>query len=278
LSLKLKASLIALTSLTAGCSALQPADVNGPQANRAVYPVVLPVDPKQLETSLAVWQRLSQAVNINDRSEIRLNPNTGTVESVPPNAALYLPKVGTNATMSEEELRESLRRFISEWQALIGADPVQLSLVERHDESDGTGLARYEQRPFRYPLRGPYGALRIRFGADRRVIDFSSNCLPNAERLQPAIAAIVPQLTWDDAAKRAANLSVTYTTANGQSTAFQLSSANTLEARELVVYVLAPGPQSNTPELHLAWEIGVTNAPFKTIYLDAVNGNLIASA
>jgi hypothetical protein len=48
--------------------------------------------------------------------------------------------------------------------------------------------------------------------------------------------------------------------------------------RELVVYVLGSDPQHTSQELHLAWEIAVTNAPFKLIYLDAVNGNLIATA
>jgi hypothetical protein len=209
-------------------------------------------------------------------SGIRLDPNTATVESIPANATLYLPRIGTNPKMSEEELRESLRRFITEWQALIGADPSQLSLVERKDEPDGTGLARYEQRPFKYPLRGRYGKLIIRFAPDRRVIDFSSTCIPNAERLQSTIAATNPQLTWEEAAKRAANLSVPYQAA-GRSEVFQLSSANSLEARELVIYVLAPDSQPNSQELHLAWEVVVTNAPFKLIYLDAVNGNLIAS-
>jgi hypothetical protein len=46
----------------------------------------------------------------------------------------------------------------------------------------------------------------------------------------------------------------------------------------LVVYILEPDPQRKSQEVHLAWEIAVTGAPFKFIYLDAITGNLIASA
>ena len=264
-------------SLTAGCSALKPPDVSGPEANRSAYPIVLQVDPQRLEDSLAMWQRLAQTVGSTEKPEIRLDPNTATVESLPANATLYLPRIGTNTKMTEEETRESLRRFITEWQALIGAEPSQLSLIEQTTEPDGTSLARYEQRPFRYPLRGPYGKLRIRFTADRRVIDFSSTCIPNADRLQQSLAGLTPQLTWEDATKRAANLAVPYST-SGQSSSFQLTSANSLEAKELVVYILGPDPQRKSQELHLAWEIAATGAPFKFIYLDALTGNLITSA
>ena len=205
-----------------------------------------------------------------------LHPYTATIESLPRNSNLLLPKVGEDATMSEQETRESLRRFIEQWQSLIGADPSQLSLRDRTDQPDGTKLASYEQQPFRYPLRGSYCKLRIQFTPDRRVVDFSSTCIPNADRLQASLALVTPQITWEDAASRLINMSVSYSGTAQQAT-YTVTPTSKPEVRELVVYAKDPATGKGPVELHLAWEIAVTNAPFKLVYLDAVKGEILGT-
>jgi hypothetical protein len=266
----------ALAVAAGACSAFQPADTGGPRSSQPNYPVSLPEDAQLAEEALVMWQRLAPSVPAAERAEIKLNRYTATIESLPSNSALYLPKVGTNPVLSEEELRESLRRFINTWQKLIGANPDQLSLVERTDEKDGSKLARYEQHPFRYPLRGPYGKLRIRSGSDRRILDFNSTCLPKTDRLQTALNAITPQLTWEQAVARVTTLNVAPVGTHG--TPYQLSPSNSPQIRELVVYVRDPSSGGNSLEIFLAWEIAVTNAPFKLVYLDSVRGDIIATA
>ena len=44
-----------------------------------------------------------------------------------------------------------------------------------------------------------------------------------------------------------------------------------LEPHELVTYITA-ADQPNALRFHVAWEIGVTNAPIKMVYVDAVTG------
>jgi hypothetical protein len=269
--------ILATTLAFAACSALQPPDANGPKSNEPPYPVLLPEEPGRLEAALAQWQRLAQTVQLSTSSRAGLNPHTATIESLPANSSLYLPRVGSAATMSEEETREALRRFINEWQTLIGADPSQLSLLEHVERPEGIKLARYQQHPFRFPLRGGYGILQIGFATDRRVIDLSSTCIPNADRLQPAIAATTPQFGWEEAANRIIGLTVTYkTTAVAQNT-YQLTQANEPAVRELVIYVREPAGEGELA-FHLAWEIAVRNAPFKLVYLDAVKGEIIGTS
>ena len=271
--------LTLVTPLVLGaCSALQPPDVGGPRSDLPPYPVVLPEEQARIEDTLLVWQRLAQSQSVPQAAQIQLNPYTATIESLPASATLFLPKVGAAATMSEEETRESLRRFIKDWQPLIGADLNQLSLVERSDLPIKTKLAVYVQRPFRYPLRGRYGNLRIRFAEDRHILEFSSTCIPHADRLQAAIALLTPQLSWEDASARVANMQISYTAGSGQQSTYQLSPANRPEVRELVIYA-QDRPNTREPlELRLAWEIGVSNAPFKFLYLDAVKGEIIAAS
>src|SRR4030095_12735739 len=153
-------------------------------------------------------------------AEPQLQPVTGTILSLPAQVSgfLYLPKVGAAATMNEEETRESLRRFIKEWQELMGSDPAKLSLIERTDQPDGTKLASYEQRPFRYPIRGNYGKLQIRFTSDRRVPNFTSSCIPDTERIQTSLSGLTGRLRSREAIQQLVQNGLAYTDSTGTKT------------------------------------------------------------
>ena len=271
-------ALIALALLSGACAALRPADTSGPRTDVRLYPVGLADPGGRLEEASLAWYQISQQYGLQHRTEANLDPFTATLQSLPPDlaATIQLPKVG-DAQPTEEQLRESLRRFIAEWQRLIGATPQELSLVERTDEAGGTKLARYEQRPFRYPLRGAYGNLTIRFRNDGKLVALSSNCLPNAERLQAALSHINPDVTREEAVTKVKAQAITVSNATGQQT-ITLPENAVLDPRQLVVYALPVPGQSTGLELHLAWEISVTNGPIKTIYFDAVTSQVIAAS
>lgn len=270
-------TVIVLALLSGACAAFRPADAGGPRTDVRLYPVALADPATRLEEASLAWYQISQQYGLKHRTEANLDPYTATLESLPPElaASIALPKVG-DAQPTEEQIRESLRRFIAEWQRLIGAPPQELSLVERTDEASGTKLARYEQRPFRYPLRGGFGNLTIRFRNDGHLIALSSNCLPNAERLQSALNAVSPEVTGEEAVTRVKAQPITVTSATGQQT-ITLPDTAVLDPRQLVVYALPVPGQSGGLELHLAWEINITNGPIKTVYFDAVSSQVIAA-
>ena len=263
-------TLALVTVVTAGaCAAFQPTDANGPAANRPPYPIPLSeVGPRLEEASLA-WYQLSQQYGITGKTEANLHPFTATLESLPANlpAPIYLPKVGSPTNPTEEDTRESLRRFLVEWQRLIGADPNQLSLVERTDEPSGVKVARYEQRPFRYPLRGDFGTVVIRFRGDGQLVGFSSNCIPNADRLQASLNALTPQITAEQAVDHVKNRQ-----------SISLPANTTVEARQLVVYAQASKDPPSGLEIRLAWEIDIKNGPITKVYLDAISDEIIATS
>jgi len=267
-SLLLTVALV--TAVTAGaCAAFQPTDANGPAANRPPYPIGLSeVGPRLEEASLA-WYQLSQQYGITGKTEANLHPFTATLESLPANlpAPIYLPKVGSPTAPTEEDTRESLRRFLVEWQRLIGADPNQLSLVERTDEPSGVKVARYEQRPFRYPLRGDFGTVVIRFRDNGQLVGLSSNCIPNADRLQASLNALTPKITAEQAVDHVKNRPTVSLPANA-----------TVEAKQLVVYAQPSKVPSSGLEIRLAWEIDIKNGPITKVYLDAISDEIIATS
>lgn len=261
------------------CAALQPIDANGPPANMPEYPIGLADPAARLEEASIAWYQMSQQYGLPGKTEANLNPHTGTLESLPAGAGtIVLPQVGTEAVPAEEQIRESLRRFIVEWRQLIGADPDELSLVERRDEASGIKVARYEQRPFRFPLRGGFGNLIIRFRSDRQVVSVSSNCIPHAERLQPALAGLTAKITSEQAIDEVRKQPVVISDVDGRQQTFSIPSNAALAARELVVYAQRTTEQTSGLQLRLAWEIEVTNGPIRMVYLDAISNQFIAVA
>src|SRR5258705_2923176 len=210
--------VLAIVLSSPGCGALQPPDVNGPKGNLAPYPIVLTNEREDVRDRRLAWRQLSQRYSLPNNISPTLDPLTGTIKSLPENTRtpILLPKVGTGPTQTEEETRESLRRFLVEWRRLIGADPGQLSLVERTDEPSGIKLARYEQRPFRYPLRGGFGNLIIRFCADRQVLELSSTFYSHYDRLQASLSALTPKANPQDASSHVKGQSTTIGNPAGQ--------------------------------------------------------------
>lgn len=279
--LSIRKALIVVLALAAGaCAAFQPTDVNGPRSNAPLYPLELSDAGPRLEDASLAWYQLSQRYGLPGKTEPNLNPYTATIQSLPANlsAPIYLPKVAAKTIPTEEETRESLRRFIVEWQHLIGAEPDQLSLVERTDEPSGIKTARYEQRPFRYPLRGGFGNLLIRFRGDGQLVEFSSNCIPNTDRLQSTLAGLTPKISSEDAVNHIKTQPVTVTDVNGGQRTFSLPVNATVEARQLVVYAQPSADPPSGLQIRLAWEIDVTNGPLKKVYVDAISDEVIATS
>jgi hypothetical protein len=269
---------LAFALAAGGCAPLQPPSATGPRGNVPAYPVLFTEDSSRREASVLALNRLIQQTGNSGTFAPQLQPITATIRSLPadPSRPLILPKVGTGAIMNEEETREALRRFITDSRELIGADPAKLSLVERVDQPDGSKVAIYEQRPFRYPIRGNYGKLEIRFTTDRRVINISSTCIPQADRIQTALAALNVRVKAEDAVKQLRESGIMYTDANGNASTFKIPAAGEINARGLAIYILPSRNQSDALEFHLVWEIQLSNAPMKTAYVDAINGETIA--
>jgi hypothetical protein len=270
--------VVAFTLAASGCSVLQPPNAAGPRASEPPYPVFLAEDTRRREAAIGGLNQLGRQFG-SGKAEPRLQPVTATIESLPVGLAtpLYLPKVGADPTMNEEETREALRRFISDWRGLIGADPAQLSLVAIVDQPGGAKLASYEQRPFRYPIRGDYGGLQIRLTTDRRVLNVSSSCIPDADRVQAALAGFNARLKWEDVLKQLRDSPIPYTDASGNSLSYRLPVENQTKPGMLVTFVIPSKTRKDALEFHLAWEVELANAPFKTVYIDAINGEFLTT-
>jgi hypothetical protein len=210
----------------------------------------------------------------------QLQPITATISSLPPSLPmpLHLPKVGAGPTMNEEETRESLRRFITSISPLIGAEPQQLSLVQRTDLADGTKKAHYEQKPFLYPLRGDYGVLEITFTPDGRVTQITSTCIPEIDQLRRAAAGTRPHLTADKVPASLAGKTFTYTDTTGTRQTLTVAQDEAITVRDLVIYPIPRASDPDTLEFHLAWEAAIGRGSNQTlVYLDAVEENTIVA-
>lgn len=282
---RLAAGACAALALLLGACASNPAGGPGrPRGPEAPYPVVLAASGERRESALAGWAAvLGDAASASPTPELR--PVTETPAALPAGLSTFprLPRVIIDdaAEQSEEETRESLRRFIASAPALIGSELRTLSLVGITDAPGGAGakLARYQQRPFHYPLRGGFGEVEITFTPDLRVTGLSSTAIPDGERLRPLLRSITRQLTAEQAAAAlAARGSVAYTDAAGAQQTRPVASASDVTPRELVIYPVRREGQPAALELHYAWELEVGGGGQPVlVYIDAVNGQQLAA-
>jgi hypothetical protein len=268
-----------LVSILSACAATPPPDATGMRPSGPPYPVLLSESSDRRDVVLAAWAKFAtdQGVAANVTAP-ELQPVTATIRSLPSSngPVFHLPKVGDDVPMNEENTRESLRRFIASISTLIGAQPEQLSLVQRIDAADGTKRALYEQRPFRFPLRGGYGKLEIAFTPDRRVIQINSTCIPEIEFLQRAGAGTRPKSDAQKIIAQIAGRTFTYRDSDGNPQTFAFASGEEIIVRELVIYPLQRFNDPSKLEFHLSWEITVKRGSGSlNIYLDAVTEELI---
>ncbi|HXD30091.1 MAG TPA: hypothetical protein VN643_03175 [Pyrinomonadaceae bacterium] len=261
----------ALLILTAGCAAVQPVNPGAPSRNQPVYPALLSEAPARIDAANAVWQQLTAQQGVGSKIQVPLQPITSTIQNLPSNfnGPLYLPKVGASNQMSEEETRESLRRFLNEWKTLLGVEPAQLALVNDSIGLDGTRVVNYDQRPFTYPLVGPYGKVEIRFAPDRRILAVTSSGIPDAAKLQAVLNGAATQVRSLDTNAKLKGHAVSYSDANGLH-AFTIEPPIQPTVQQLIIY---PRPAANAPgtlEFHLVWEIALTNAPVSVVYFDVL--------
>ncbi len=279
----MKASLYILLALCiSSCAANPSPDPAGPRATDAPYPILLVDNNGDRHTNaLAAWANLTHSMGITNAPAPQLQPVTATVLSLPAldQTPLYLPKVGESLPMNEEETRESLRRFIVETGPLLcGGDLQQLSLIQRVDGANGVKEARYQQRPFRYGLRNGYGEVRVSFTPDRRIVQMSSSCIPDIERLRRAFIALAPQrLSSDKAIESIAGLAVIYADENSNQQTLMIPEKDKINVRELVIYPIARAGEPGVLEFHVAWELFIDTAQGLTIYLDSVTGDVIGT-
>ncbi len=269
--------LVALAQSFAACATVPPVSPGAPSRNQPLYPVVLTEKAQRTEAAASAWAQLTIQQGITSKPTVPLQPITATISNLPANLSglLFVPKVGSSAVMSDAETRESLRRFLTEWKTLIGAVPAQLSLVSESTGADGSKTALYEQRPFSYPLRGEYGKVRVRFTADRRVLDLSSSAIPDSERIQTALKATLLKTPAEEVPAKLAGHTFNYSDSTGPHT-YTISSANQITVQQLVVYPRVISSPTAALEFFLAWEISLTNAPVKVIYLDAIGDQVMA--
>jgi hypothetical protein len=278
---------VALALLFCACAATPPPGATGPRPGAPNYPVTLVESADRRQAAQTAWEKLMGEQGVNNAPAPELQPVTASVRGLPAlSTPLYLPKVGdppgpaadTQAKqLWEDATVESLRRFINSNARLLGADPQQLSLVLLTDAADGTKKAKYQQRPFRYPLRNGFGELEISFTNDRRILQITSTAIPEIEQLQRAGAGIRPRYSSDEVARRMGGRAFTYKDAAGLTQTYTIQPEDGATVRELIVYPMYRPEQAGVLEFHLAWEVVVGREQKRLVYVDAITDEIITA-
>ena len=275
-------TLICLATLSGACAATRPTSPDRPRAADAPKFVAVGASDERRAAALASWKTIAGEQVASDSTAPELRPVTATISALPSRLdappRMPLVVISDEKTQTEEEKRESLRRFIQTAAPLIGADPKELSLVEVSELQNGARTARYRQSAFQYPLRNGYGEVSVTFTEDLRVLALSSTAVPDAERLRRSLAAVAQGLPAFNA-NSLLDRAITYTDRAGAQQTRTLSQADAVNARQLVVYPMLSASAPSTLELHVAWEVaGGGPASTLYVYVDAVTGEVLGAA
>lgn len=278
--------LYAMALVLGACaSATRPAGAERPRGNESPRFAVLAASDERRTAALANWKAVvgEQAANASPTPELR--PVTATLASLPAGLRDFprLPLVvaGDAQSRTEEETRESLRRFLAMAAPLLGIDLKHVSLVNVTDANDaaagaGSRRALYRQNPFTYPLRNGYGSVEVTFTPDLRVVGLNSTAVPDAERLGRALATVPKPVTAAQAAAALANRAVTYTDRAGAQQTRTLAQPDPTAARQLVVFpVRRDAAAEPALELHVAWEVAADASLL--VYVDAATGEVLGA-
>ena len=214
-----------------------------PEQPRAEAPrfAVLNASDERRTAALANWKTVLGEQGAAAAPPPELRPVTATLASLPAGLSNYprLPLVVMDKdekTQSDEETRESLRRFLGTAAPLLGIELKHLSLIEVSDAGGGARRALYRQTPFAYPLRNGYGVVEVTFTPDLRVVGLSSTAIPDAEPLARSLAAVQKPLTAEQAVAALVNRTVTYNARGGAQQTLTLDAGgrrNSAPARRL---------------------------------------------
>ena len=278
------AVLVTLAFMLNACaSAARPAGAERPRGNEPPKFAVLAASDERRTAVLANWKAVvgEQAAAASPTPDLR--PVTATLTSLPAGLRDFprLPLVvaGDANNRTEEETRESLRRFLATAAPLLGIDLKHVSLVEISDTAAGGGARRalYQQNPFAYPLRNGYGRVEVTFTPDLRVVGLSSTAVPDAERLGRTLAAVPKTVTAAQATAALANRTVTYTDRSGTQQTRTLAQPDPTAARQLVVFpVRRDAADASALELHVAWEVAADASLL--VYVDAATGDVLGAS
>ncbi len=283
------ACLLAVSSLALGaCASMsRTASPEQPRADAPPPFAVLATSDERSTAALANWKTVVGEQIAAAAPAPELRPVTATLAGLPAGLSDYprLPLViiDDEKSQSEEETRESLRRFLSMAAPLLGFDLKHLSLVEVSDAPAAGGGARralYRQTPFAYPLSNGYGVVEVTFTPDLRVVALSSTAVPDAATLGRALAAVPKALTAEQAVAALTNRPVAYTDRGDAQQTRTLTQADAAVARRLVVFPVRRDANPATLELHVAWEVAVgggAQTPL-LVYLDAATGDLLGAS
>jgi len=294
--------IAALAPLLCACAAMtKPAGAGAPGASQGPKFAALEASDERRKAALASWKEITGQPLLTTAATTAattiptpdLLPVTSTVESLPANLQTQprMPLVTINdrgakktngdkaAPNTDEQTRESLRRFMTSAEPLVGVGLSELSLVEIVDSPGGARTAHYVQNSFPYPLRNGYGEVEVTFTPDLRVTALSSTAIPDAESLRRSLAAVTQTVAADKAAASLANSTVTYTDSAGNRQTRAITQSDALTSRALVLFPVRREGNPQTLELHIAWEVAVGGpASPLFVYVDAATGQQIGTS
>ena len=254
----------------------RPPEAGAPGTSDQTYPIVYQGAPERVDEVKALWTSMLKNQGNVVAPLPELQPVTLTIKDISSPGVLRLQRLGINSKMTEDDIRESLRRFLDTARPLIGVEAQQLSFVDKSGGIGSSQVATYEQAPFRFPLRNGFGVVRVGFTQDLRIEEFSSTCIPNLQGFQRSLTRIKTTINAEQAVSIVQSSTLEYSDAQGKHQ-ITVAAPASVSASQIILFPVR-SPDNSSIALHLAWEVKIGGVGVdRTAYVDAVNSEVLAT-
>ena len=250
---------IMAATLLAACNSAPKA----PNTTQKSYPVIIRDSADNRAKAEREWRRLLDVYTV-PQTPPDLHPIIYTPRSLlGVSGGIKLLAAPPERGSETIALREAMKSFLDRWRDLLNAEPSAVSLVSSNG-ADTTQRLTYRQANYGFPVAGNYGEITAVISADGRLLQLDDRFIPTIDLPQR------PQIAREDAQKRVVGRTFTYTDIAGREQRAQITNANEVTAKQLVVLPIQKG---DNLEVHLAWEVTAGRSLSWTVYVDAISGD-----
>jgi hypothetical protein len=246
--------------------AVPPPEVNTPQADTR-YPKVLRDTPERRAAAIDAWQAFLKDHSLPD-VEPDLEPILNTPRSLPKALVNQIAIGGNNASLSDADAKDALRRFIEKSRPVLGGP--QTKLFELNDLSltsfsDDGGFYRavYRQMSFPFPVANNFGELRLACGKNGRLLQMSSRLVPDLEIHER------PAIELGGLKEKQVGREFTYRSIAGRPLTYKVPGVEVIGIKDPVIYPVVRGQRL---VFFIAYPVEMGKGMTWTVYVDAVGG------
>lgn len=262
------ATCAAISALSACGSQIQTSIPPGTELP-ANYPFTVVESPEHREAMRLEWARLFDACGVppERRRVPELTPVLHTPQSILGIGPIRLSQTATGR-IGDSEIRELLRRFMTEYAQILGVAPSAVSLEDARFVGGLGTRYTFVQTGYEYDIMPPAGRLEFLVSPAGEIVQMSVSTIPSVELPTEA------RISRSAAGERVLGTTFPYGDKAGRPQTVTITDPRAVTVTRLVVF---PEATESAVSIRLCWEVQAGEGLAWTVFVDAITGQIVGT-